>query len=235
MTIDPAALERSLRSLRQEDPAPGDDLDRALGRVADATRVLFSADGAGVMLIDEDRALNGVSGDDPRGALLESAQRELGRGPCVDCLVLDHLVDTEDVLADGRWPGLPELLEPAGIRSILGVPVRIGGGAIGSLNVYRLHPGPWDGAEVAAIRTYAGVVEDLIGSALLARRRGELAEQLQHALDSRVVIERGVGYLMASGGVDAVTAFDELRRRARSERRKVADVAASLIDRAPGA
>ena len=229
MPIDNDELERSLHSLRSSLPDQETDLGGALARVADATRLLFSADGAGVMLIDEDRALAVVTSDDPRSKLLETSQRDLGRGPCVDCLVLDHLIMTDDVLRDPRWPGLAELLAPSEIRSILGVPVRIGGGALGSLNVYRLREGDWAHDEVAAIEAYAGVVEDLVGSALLAHQRGALADQLQHALDSRVVIERAVGFLMASGRVDAVTAFDQLRRRARSERRKVSDIATELV------
>lgn len=229
MTIDRQELERSLGSLRSSMSDRDTDLGAALARVADATRLLFSADGAGVMLIDEDRALSVVTSDDPRSKLLETSQRDLGRGPCVDCLVLDHLVMTTDVLEDPRWPGLAEVLEPSGIRSILGVPVRIGGGALGSLNVYRLRAGEWSDDEVTAISAYAGIVEDLVGSALLAHQRGALADQLQHALDSRVVIERAVGFLMASGDLDAVTAFDQLRRRARSERRKVSEVAAGLV------
>ncbi len=226
--IDQQRLQQSLDSLADE-PADGDDLGAALTRVADATKVLFDADGAGVMLIDEDQALNNVNSDDPRARLLETAQRDLGKGPCVDCLVLDHPVHTTDVMHDDRWVGLPELLEPSGIRAILGVPVRIAGGAIGSLNVFRLDQGDWSAEETLAIAAYAGVVEDLIGAALLARDRGELAGQLQRALDSRVVIERAVGFRMASEGVGAVTAFDQLRRQARAERRKVTDVAEDVL------
>ena len=181
------------------------------------------------MLIDEDRALAYVNSDDPRSHQLEASQRELGQGPCVDCLVLDRPVSTPDVMTDSRWPALAGLLATAGIRAILGVPVRIAGGAIGSLNVYRLAAGPWGPEEAAAILAYAGAVEDLIGSALLAQQRGELAEQLQHALDSRVVIERAVGFEMALHHLDPVTAFDQLRRRARAERRKVADLAAEIV------
>ena len=57
-----------------------------------------------------------------------------------------------------------------------------------------------------------------------------MADQLQYALDYRVVIERAVGYLMGAHRLDAVTAFDLLRRRARDSRRRVADVAAEVLD-----
>lgn len=230
MAIDPDALHSSLDRLRA-DPELGGDLAAAMVRVADATRMLFSSDGAGVMLIDDERALSYVHSDDEGARRLEAAQRELGHGPCVDCLVLDHEVASEDVMTDDRWPGLAVLLEGAGVRAVLGVPVRIAGGAVGSLNVHRNRPSPWDPEETAAVAAYAGVIEDLIGSALLAQQRGELADQLQHALDSRVIIERAIGYLMARDQLDAVDAFDRLRRQARSERRKVIELAADLVGR----
>jgi AmiR/NasT family two-component response regulator len=44
-----------------------------------------------------------------------------------------------------------------------------------------------------------------------------------------VVIERAIGFLMATHGVDAVTAFSRLRREARDRRRRVADLAAEIL------
>ena len=69
------------------------------------------------------------------------------------------------------------------------------------------------------------------GSTLLATERAEeVAGQLQYALDHRLVIERAVGYLMASRRLGAVEAFNTLRSAARSHRRKIGEVAAELLD-----
>lgn len=230
MAIDPDELHSSLDRLRA-DPELSDDLAAAMVRVADATRVLFGSDGAGVMLIDDERALSYVHSNEEGARRLEAAQRELGHGPCVDCLVLDHTVESQDVMDDSRWPGLAALLEGSGVRAVLGVPVRLAGGAVGSLNVHRREPCRWEPEETAAIAAYARVIEDLIGAALLAQQRGELANQLQHALDNRVVIERAIGFLMARDALQAVDAFDRLRRQARSERRKVIEIASDLVGR----
>lgn len=228
MAIDPDQLHSSLDRLRA-DPELSNDLAGAMVRVADATRVLFGSDGAGVMLIDDERALSYVHSNEEGARRLEAAQRELGHGPCVDCLVLDHTVESCDVMDDPRWPGLAVLLEGSGVRAVLGVPVRLAGGAVGSLNVHRRQPSSWEPEEVAAIAAYARVIEDLIGAALIAQQRGELADQLQHALDNRVVIERAIGFLMAQEHLNAVDAFDRLRRQARSERRKVIELASDLV------
>ena len=61
-----------------------------------------------------------------------------------------------------------------------------------------------------------------------------MADQLQYALDYRVVIERAVGYLMGAHGLTAATAFNMLRRQARDTRRRVADVAAEVLGGSTG-
>ena len=64
----------------------------------------------------------------------------------------------------------------------------------------------------------------------LRSRYGDQVEQLQYALDYRIVIERGVGYLMASQQVDAVTAFNRLRTASRNTRTKIGQVAQTLLE-----
>ena len=96
--------------------------------------------------------------------------------------------------ADTRWPGLDEL-PAAGVRAVLGVPLHADGLPVGSLNVYRDRPHDWSDGEVTALTAYASLIEGLLQTALHARRR----EQLQHALDHRVVIERAVGVIMGRG------------------------------------
>ena len=66
-------------------------------------------------------------------------------------------------------------------------------------------------------------------AALKAHAAGELAGQLQYALDYRVLIERSVGYLMAQSDVDSVTAFNRLRRVARGRRTKIGTIAEQLL------
>lgn len=74
---------------------------------------------------------------------------------------------------------------------------------------------------------------DAIQSAieLAARRHADVAEleqkvdELEGALQRRAVIERAKGILMERHGVDDRTAFERLRAHARSERRRVAEIA----------
>jgi hypothetical protein len=100
----------------------------------------------------------------------------------------------------------------------LSVAVDLGGGPIGTLDVYAVDPRGWDQSELSALQAYAGVVAK-------AQLRGALAEQLQVALDSRGLIEWAKGALMERERLDDQEAFTHLRRAARSSGRKLTEVA----------
>ena len=69
----------------------------------------------------------------------------------------------------------------------------------------------------------------LLGVASEARYKGDLAAQLQGALESRILIEQAKGVLMARDGLSDLEAFDRLRRQARSRSITVNDIAREII------
>lgn len=224
--IEPGRLEESLRHLHvRHDEAP---LDDALEQVLDAARILFHATGTGLMAIDAERVLRYVAATDEPARMLEEAQDEVGEGPCVDALVYDELVQTRDFREDDRWPALKPKV-PEQVRAILGVPVHVFGEPVGSLDAYLDEPYEWDESDVRALDAYSGLIGSLLASALEARERSEVIKQLQHALDNRVIIERAVGMLMGRDGIDAVAAFNRLRRAARDRRIRVAELAERVL------
>jgi GAF domain-containing protein len=229
--IDPDALDRSLAALREQSANGG--LMIALEQVMTATRQLFDATGCGVMLINESSVLAAAAATDEPGRLLEVLQERDGHGPCVDALTFDQIVTVADLAGDARWPALGELPE-AGVRAVLGVPLHADHVPVGSLNIYRDRPHQWTESEVAALTEYSSLVESVLRTALHARQRERLADQLQHALDHRVVIERAVGVVMGRDNVNAVAAFNQLRHQARSAQRSVAEVASELLATIPG-
>ena len=226
-SIDPAALAHSLSALR--DRSLDDGLVGALDHVITAACQLFSASGAGIMLTNDSSVLTGVAATDEPGWHLELGQERVGEGPCVDALTFDRIMTTVDLQADERWPALLRELPDQTVRAVLGVPLHVDMISVGSLNVYRDHPTEWDVSEAAALEAYAQLIEGLLRSALRAHQHEQLVEQLQHALDHRVVIERAVGVIMGRENIDAVAAFNRLRHQARSAERKVSEVAADLL------
>ena len=224
--IDEGALRSSLQRLREA--AFDADVVGVMKRTVDAVHGVFGYGGAGIMFITESGYLAYVAASDEAGRQLEEAQASTGQGPCYESYVYAREVVSSDVHSDSRWADLRTRLS-AQVRAVAGVPVLLGGSPVGTLNVYCDEPVEWDASDVNALTAYGGLVAEVLAAALAAQQHSAVAGQLQYALDYRVVIERAVGYLMGTHRLDAVTAFDALRKRARDSRRRVADVAAEVL------
>lgn len=228
MHVEEDALQRAVGRLAQR-RLPALDLRAACEVVVDTMPGLFDAEGAGILLVDDTHVLRYVASTDTGAQLLEAVQESTGRGPCVEALVEDRPVAVVDLLEDDRWPDLGTLLASNGVRAVLGVPIHFGGVAVGSLNVYSAEWRIWDQSDHTALSTIETLVERLLTTAVFSERQEELIEQLQRALEVRVVVERAVGVVMALEETDATEAFERIRRSARSARRSVRDVAKDVI------
>jgi GAF domain-containing protein len=230
MSIDRDALARSVARLEGVDLA-GTGLDAALELVVAETDNLFGVDGAGLMLLSEGGVLRYVAASDEPGRMLEAIQEQIGEGPCIDAFLEDAPVRADDLGADPRWPSAGPLAAGHGVRAVLGVPVNLRQGPVGTLNVYAAQPHRWDDGDVAAIQAYTRVIASLLRAAVQAHVSGRAATQLQHALDHRSLIEQAKGVIMERRGLDQQAAFELLRSQARSTRRRLDDVARQTIER----
>jgi GAF domain-containing protein len=226
MPIDPATLAKSIGTLT--DLQPQQDLVVTLQQAVLAAKQLFDADAAGVMLVDVDGSLRWASASDPRAQTLEDNQEIFAAGPCMRAYATGKPAVMHDATLERRWGEIALTFVEVQIRSGLSVPVELGGGPIGTLDVYAVDPRGWDPSEVAALQAYAAVVGTLLAAAAKAELSGALADQLQTALDSRGLIERAKGALMERERLDDQEAFTHLRRAARSSGRKLTEVAAEV-------
>jgi GAF domain-containing protein len=195
-----AASLRRLATLRK----PSTGVVEALRHVTEACVGLFGVTGSGIMLADEQNVPRYVAASDGPGSMLEVMESDTGQGPCTEAFVNNTVVASTDVTAEGRWPDLASNLRPDGARAVLGLPVRLGGVTVGTLDVFYDHPHVWQDDECQALARYRDVVESTLATAVAAHNAGELAAQLQYALDYRVIIERGRRLLdgTRSGGLD---------------------------------
>jgi GAF domain-containing protein len=224
--MDPNALNESLHRLGKRQGHP---LRHSLQDVIDACVQVFSVSGSGLMIADDQSVLRYAVATEERSDVLERVQLETGQGPCIDAFVYDKLIVTEDLAHDRRWPLVADTVRPLDIHGMLGVPVHLGGVPVGSLDVYVDEPHAWELAEQRALARYAEVVAALTEAALAAHQAGELAQQLNYALEHRVPIERGIGYLMARDRLDHPAAFNRLRAASRNSRRRIGEVAEELL------
>jgi AmiR/NasT family two-component response regulator len=112
---------------------------------------------------------------------------------------------------------------------VLASPIPYNQMAIGVVAVFSAKANPWSPEGELALVAFTDLAALTIANTMQSEQRGELAIQLQRALDARVVIEQAKGVLVARDGLSPGEAFEQMRRQARAERRRVVEVARELL------
>jgi GAF domain-containing protein len=228
MPVDGRVVARTVGELRAMLAEAG-DLLAGLQRVVDATRTVVGVDGAGLTLAHEDGPPRWVATTDRAMELLEQIQQDFGEGPCLAAYAEDRVVAVEDLRRLPRWDRIAVVVGQLQVRGMVSVPVRLAGQPVGTLNAYTTSPRAWSAQEIDALGALAAVTADLVRTAVeLANREVEVA-RLREALVSRVWIEQAKGVLAGTRGISPDAAFQQLRVRARSSRRKLADLAQEVV------
>ncbi len=193
---------------------------------------LFDLGAAGLLLMSPSGGIEVAAASDHSMELLDRFELVHDEGPCVDCFRSGESVLSDDLRVESaRWPNFaPEALA-AGHVSVAAVPLRLRGQTIGAMNLLRNEigaPGPRDLIAAQALADVATI--GLLQQRASAEQR-LLAEQLQHALDSRVVVEQAKGVLAAGTGLDVDRAFAALRQYARNRNQRLSEVAHALVAR----
>lgn len=206
------------------------DLVDFLQNVTTRSTELAAADAAGLLLGDARRRLQFMAASDERTHMLELFQLQADEGPCRDCFHQGVAVVADDLTSAGeRWPTFAPHAAAAGFRSVHAFPLRLRREVIGVLGLFSAEAGALGVQDVRVIQALA----DIATIGLLqerAIRRGEvLTEQLQGALNSRIVIEQAKGAIAQTHGITVDEAFDLLRGHARRNRLHLTDVARTIV------
>jgi GAF domain-containing protein len=207
------------------------DLDELLVRLTGHATAVLDAAGAGIMLESRDGSLDFAAASCPAVTEIERHQDHVRSGACHEAYVTNTTITVDDIETADRWPTYRTKAIELGLCSVIGVPLNAHGQTIGVLNVYRAEPGAWSSEDVEACEILAAMGAGYILHANQLRASQELAEQLQEALDSRAIIERAKGLLMATEQVDAETAFKGLRQASMDANCKLRDIARDIVDR----
>jgi GAF domain-containing protein len=170
-----------------------------------------------------------VAVSDRRVDHLEQLQVQHGEGPCLDAFEEKALVDAADLADEERWPAFAPAAVGRGLRAVLASPIPYNRHAIGVVAVFSATVRPWSPEGELALVTFTDLAAMCIANTMQNEERGALAGQLHRALNARVVIEQAKGGLVAREGLSAREAFERMRRQARREHRRVADVAAEVM------
>ena len=192
---------------------------------------LLDVDAAGVILSDQHGQLHVVASTSNRAQDLELFELQSDEGPCLDCFHTGLIVANVD-LAEAlvRWPQFSTASIAAGYRSAHAIPLRLRSNVIGAMNLFCLDQSTLSKDDLALGQALADVATIGLLQERAVRESELIAEQLQTALNGRVLIEQAKGVLSARASIDVDTAFQLMRNHSRRNNRPLKDVAATVID-----
>lgn len=226
--VDWRALHTALRDVAGQPLADADDMGVLEELCDQATRALEVA-GVGVLLADEKGALRHGVSTGPTTEQLARVQVKTGEGPAWECVESGRPVSCEDLLAEHRWPAFTELAAETGLRSVACLPLSVADRCLGALSVVRERVAALDDDELEAGQALATAAAGFLRNLADLAEAIRLAEQLQTALRSRIVIEQAKGMLAVKLGTTPEEAFELLRGTARSRRERLHDLARAVI------
>ena len=186
---------------------------------------------AGVMLAAPSGHLQVVASSSDTMRTLEVFELQADQGPCVDCYRSGSpIVNLDLTTVNTRWPSFAPRAVAAGYRSVHSLPMRLRGATIGALNMFRTDDGALGSDEVAVAQAFADVATIAIIQHRAAMDARQLTEQLNGALNSRIVIEQAKGKISEAAGVDMDQAFHRLRAHARNHNLRLGDLARSVAE-----
>src|SRR5579862_6291845 len=209
----------------------GFDLIDFLHVLTDRSVQLLDVSAAGLLLADPRGELRVVAASSEAARLLELFQLQNDQGPCLDCFRTGRPVEAADLAAAAtRWPRFVPAARAAGFGAVQALPMRLREQVIGALNLFRASPGALAPGDIRVGQALADVATISLLHERSMRHSDTLSEQLQTALNSRIIIEQAKGKLAERLGVDMDQAFTLLRERARTSNRRLSDLARSFID-----
>jgi len=205
----------------------GDVLHNLTGEMAE----VLDLTGAGVTLV-HDGQQRFVTAAIESIADLERVQEQWQKGPCIDAVAAASpiaLPDIAAVEASERWPDYTIAAKTAGIQAVAGIPMLADQVAIGAVNLYDSQPRNWSAEDLRVATIFASIATGYLAHASAARQEQRTAEQLQQALNTRLIIEQAKGVLATKRETTVDDAFETLRRYAREHHARIHDVARAVV------
>ena len=206
------------------------DLIDLLTVLADRSVELLGAAASGILLVDRDSRLRVMAASDEKVELLELFQIQAEEGPCLDCYKSGEPIINSDLRADTPWPRFSAESVRVGFLAVCAIPLRLRSEVVGCLNLFMSEPVGLADADVALAQALADISSIAIVQDGANRQATTRIRQLQHALDSRVLIEQAKGMIAEHQSVSMDAAFLLMRTFARSNNLLLTETAGDIIE-----
>jgi GAF domain-containing protein len=195
------------------------------------SREILRADAAGVMLTDGRGRLRVIASSEERMRLLELFELQGAQGPCLDAFSSGAALQAGASDSRARWPVFAPHASEVGFQRMCAVPLRVRDDVIGALNLFRSSDEAFTDTEMDIAQAMAEIAAVALIQERALREHNLLIEQLQTALNSRVIIEQAKGMLAEYLTVTVDEAFLLIRTYTRNRNRKLAEVANEIVER----
>jgi GAF domain-containing protein len=203
---------------------PDADSDTVVAELAEhAAAEIPGALYAGITLTRNAKQIDTPAATHKWPILLDEIQQRHREGPCLTAAWEEKTVHVADLETDDRFPMYRrDALEQTPIRSVMAFQMFIAGETMGALNVYAEQPNAF-----GQVSKDMGLI--FAAHSSVAWNAARRDEQFKRALASRDTIGQAKGMIMERYGVDAVQAFEVLRKLSQDSNVPLVQVATDLV------
>jgi GAF domain-containing protein len=210
----------------------GYDVVDLMQRLVDTCRDLLEVTASGVLLADETGELDLLASTSESTRLVEVFQISAFSGPCIESFTTGQVVSVPDLtLAPERWHPFRDKAMKEGFAAILAIPLRLRETTIGTLNLLSDSPGELPENDLVAAQAFADVATIGILHQRTLHESETIRQQLQSALNSRIVIEQAKGVVAQLHRISIDDAFAVVRDYARRNQEGLTVVAEAIVER----
>jgi GAF domain-containing protein len=184
----------------------------------------------GLIIAERNAAARVASATSEQLGDLLSFELAHGEGPCVACYLSGQRILNHDIGSDDeRWSRFATKARAGGFRFATALPMRRHDDTIGAVGILDVQARPLSDTDISLAQTLAEAATIGLRQARALRQSTRTSEQLQHALNSRVIIEQAKGMTAARLGISLNEAFELLRGHARRNNMKLSAVANDTV------
>ncbi|GIE36644.1 transcriptional regulator [Actinoplanes italicus] len=212
------------------------DLIEFLQMLADRVAVLTADATVGILLVDPKGRLHFMAASDESAKLLELLQLQQQAGPCLDAFRTGRAVVNTDLFAGAAaeaWPDFARSATDLGFHAVHAFPLRLRDEIIGAMGLFSRTIGDLDDSDVRIVQALADIAAISLLQERTISRAEVLTEQLQSALNSRIVIEQAKGAIAQRYEIDVDAAFQMIRSYARRNNRRLGEVSYLIVTDLP--
>lgn len=205
------------------------DLEATLSELTESVTAVLGLSGSGVTMAEDGR-LRFVTAVSQASGEMERSQEQQQAGPCRDAFDTGEVVRVTDVRVESiRWPEFSATASRLAVAGVACIPMRLADQIIGALDLYSPDPREWSDEDIAVAAVLADVATSYVVNASKLRQQEQLSEQLQQALESRIVIEQAKGITAQQHAVTIDEAYQRMRRHAQTNNASLRIVAEAIV------